>query len=664
VGQISLVSCSVKATGRDLNRALALLCIALFWLGGCTSLQQEAGTTTEDPGVRAASDLSSQGRYEEAGQAYLDLAEDATGALQQRYLIRAAREIRRAGQIADAQAVIDSIQEPINEENLLGWAQVAGDIAIARDEATAALAILARAPQTSKPAAAAELLRIRGEAQFRLGDPVRGTEALLEREVWLADAQAIADNQLLLWSSYERYGAPAEVPLRARGDPVLAGWLQLGRLAADRSSGSASRALALRNWQQANPEHPANRPLVEQLLADLSTEAFLPDRVALLLPLSGRQGMAGAAVRDGFMAAFYGATDKGESAPTLRVYDTATESAVEAYRRAVAEGAQIVVGPLLKDNVNALATSSAGLEVPTLALNFLPAEIPAPAGLLQFALSPEDEAVATAERGIADGRQRAIALAPSNDWGRRVLNSFATTYQDLGGILVDYRFYQPDGRDFSYGIQDVLLIGESRDRMTRLSANLGIDLGFEPRRRDDVDLIFLAAPGAAGKLLRPQLRFYYAATIPTYSTSAIYIEGARGNGDLNGILFPDMPWLIAPDSEAAMARAGLARYWPDEASRRARLFAMGYDAFHLASRMTTPEGLQQLDGATGQLYLASDGRIHRRLSWAKMERGRPVALAPPEPPPDEAAPEARQLEEPDGSVRIIFPRVEASPLTD
>jgi hypothetical protein len=113
-----------------------------------------------------------------------------------------------------------------------------------------------------------------------------------------------------------------------------------------------------------------------------------------------------------------------------------------------------------------------------------------------------------------------------------------------------------------------------------------------------------------------------------------------------------------------MARAGLARYWPDEASRRARLFAMGYDAFHLASRMTTPEGLQQLDGATGQLYLASDGRIHRRLSWAKMERGRPVALAPPEPPPDEAAPEARQLEEPDGSVRIIFPRVEASPLTD
>jgi hypothetical protein len=166
--------------------------------------------------------------------------------------------------------------------------------------------------------------------------------------------------------------------------------------------------------------------------------------------------------------------------------------------------------------------------------------------------------------------------------------------------------------------------------MTRLQANLGIELGFEPRRRQDVDLIFLAAPAETGKLLRPQLRFYYAGSIPTYATSAIYIEGARGNSDLNGIMFPDMPWIIAPDAQAAAARQSLARYWPAESSRRARLFAMGFDAFQIASRMTGPGGLRDFNGVTGQLYLASDGRIHRRLMWARIVSGQPVALAPVE----------------------------------
>lgn len=631
---MSLVNGSVKGARRDRKSPWRTARLARASLGlllviaACAPLPRQEDAGAEDPGVRQATALSDQGRYDKAAEAYLRLAEGASGALKERYLIRAARERRREGQLDAAQAILDGLAEPISVENLLGWAQVAGDLAIARDDPAAALAVIVRAPPPSKPAAAAELQRIRGEAQFRLGEPVRGTEALVEREVWLSDATAIADNQRLLWSLYQRFGAATEAPVTGIKDPVLAGWLSLGRLAADQRSGPAGMALALRNWQQANPQHPANRVLVPELLADLETAAFLPERVALLLPLTGRQSLAGAAVRDGFMAGFYDA--RGAQAPQIRVYDTVQDGVVNAYRRALIDGAQVVIGPLLKGHVVTLAASASGLEVPTLALNFLADDVPAPPGLLQFALAPEDEAAATAERGVAEGRLRALALAPNDDWGRRVLNSFAATYQGLGGVLVDYSLYQPAGRDFSYGIQDVLLIGESRDRMTRLQANLGIDLGFEPRRRSDVDLIFMAAPAETGKLLRPQLRFYYAGTIPTYATSAIYIEGARGNSDLNGIMFPDMPWMIAPDPLAAAARQSLARYWPADASRRARLFAMGYDAFQIASRMTGPGGLTEIDGVTGRLYLASDGRIHRRLMWARMVRGQPVALAPVE----------------------------------
>jgi outer membrane PBP1 activator LpoA protein len=624
-------SLSRAARPRERTAALAVVALTLL-LGSCAPLQQAGEPSGDDPGVREASALAAQGRHDDAAEAYLRLAQTATAARRERYLIRAARERRLAGRLDSAQEILDGLPDPISEANLLGWAQVAGDLAIARGEPEAALAAIARAPRTDKAAAAAELLRIRGEALFRLDDPKGGTEALLEREVWLTDAAAIAENQRLLWSLYQGFGAPATVPPEAVADPVLTGWLRLGRLAADQRGSQAGLALALRSWQQAHPQHPANDLLIPELLAALDAAAFLPERVALLLPLSGRQQAAGAAVRDGFMAAYYARAGEADAQPEIRIYDTNGPGVATAYRDAVADGTQIVVGPLLKESLQTLAGSEAGLGVPTLGLNYLPDGVAPPTGLVQFALAPEDEAQAVAQRAVAEGRRRAIALVPNNDFGRRLLESFRARYQELGGVVVDYRTYQPDGRDFSYGIQDILLIGESRDRMARLAANLGTELGFEPRRRDDVDVIFLAATAEAGKLLRPQLRFYYAGDIPTFATSAVYTEGDRGNIDLNGIAFPDMPWIIAPEPRFGAARASLARHWQSEASRRARLFAMGYDAFQLASVMTGPSGLQTLDGATGRLYLAADGRIHRQLDWARIVGGKPAPL-PPMPDP-------------------------------
>ncbi|MGC2462102.1 MAG: penicillin-binding protein activator, partial [Steroidobacteraceae bacterium] len=63
--------------------------------------------------------------------------------------------------------------------------------------------------------------------------------------------------------------------------------------------------------------------------------------------------------------------------------------------------------------------------IPVLALNFLPADRPAPAGLYQFALSPQDEAQLVARRILADGHRRGVALVPRGDWGNRVIDAFA-----------------------------------------------------------------------------------------------------------------------------------------------------------------------------------------------------------------------------------------------
>jgi len=133
--------------------------------------------------------------------------------------------------------------------------------------------------------------------------------------------------------------------------------------------------------------------------------------VALLLPLSGRQHALGIAVRDGFLA---GCLVDPASAPRVRIYDTAALGAGPAYQQALADRAEFVVGPLTREDVQALVTTQS-FPVPTLALNAYPDAAPPPF-LFQFPLDPEQEARAVARRIAADGHVRGIALFPRNAW--------------------------------------------------------------------------------------------------------------------------------------------------------------------------------------------------------------------------------------------------------
>jgi outer membrane PBP1 activator LpoA protein len=163
-----------------------------------------------------------------------------------------------------------------------------------------------------------------------------------------------------------------------------------------------------------------------------------------------------------------------------------------------------------------------------------------------------------------------------------------------------------------------------------LAANLSIELEFEPRRRTDIDLIFLAATANTAKLIRPQLRFHYAGSVPTYSTSAIYQEGSQNNSDLDGIMFPDIPWIIAPDGQSIELRNTLAKHWSTQAERRSRLFAMGFDAYRLIPMLnsTGDSASEELRGMTGTLSVDAQSRVVRSLPWARIRRGRPELMDP------------------------------------
>lgn len=350
----------------------------------------------------------------------------------------------------------------------------------------------------------------------------------------------------------------------------------------------------------------------------------LPRRLALLLPLSGAQRPAAEAIRDGFIAAWL--ADAGNPLrPELLVLDELQPGPAEAYQAALDAGADMVVGPLLKPSVAQVAGIAGA--VPTLLLNTLDA-VPAPARSYQFALAPEDEAEAIAERAVALGQGRALALAPATDWGRRLLAAFASALEARGGTLVEQQLYDPAERDHTRQLEQLLRLDASRERQRRLVANVGVPLEFEPRRRIDADCIVLMANAASGRLIRPQLRFLYAGDLPTYATSAIHQLGNQAEPDLDGIMFVDAPATIGHDPRASALRATLAEHWPAFVAGQLRFHAMGYDAYALVGELQpgNAAGGTPYAGLSGILSLGEGGRIHRGMAWGLFREGTVIPL--------------------------------------
>ena len=367
--------------------------------------------------------------------------------------------------------------------------------------------------------------------------------------------------------------------------------------------------------------------LQARILATRSQVTASLTRVALLLPLTGPQRQAAIAIQDGFLAAHLSPPEaSGRGSPALRIYDTGLLGAREAYTAAREDGAEFIVGPLLKPELDAIM-GSAGT-TPTLALNTLENGQTA-TNLYQFALAPEDEASRVARYAVANGALNAVALIPRNDWGNRLLGSFRTQLEALGGRLLQIRTYDPAGQDFSTAITAVLNIDRSDRRRQQLGADLGIPLEFESRRRQDIDAIFVAADAGAGRLLAPQLRFYFAGDIPTYATSAIY-ESSRQNGDLNGLLFADTPWVLQEQAAPPALAATLHRYWPQRTSAQwTRFYGLGFDAYQVMSELhVKPNSLSSFPALSGELSLDETGRVRRELPIAQFQDGSPVTIPP------------------------------------
>ena len=613
-------------TARGYRSVLVLLALAIT-LSSCATGGPASSRGAEQGESRATSEASG-GRYTAAAETYMELAASALGDEQTRLTLLAIEQWLYAGDARRARSALRTIPVPPEGELLWLWSSAAAALRLWEgkpDEALSLLEPLSRQPLPQDHRARIEALR--ADAYFQKKDPVRAIELFLQRENWLDGEASVRQNRRRLWAGLKV--SEPQVLREAAGftfDRDILGWLTLGSLANSTGEQGIGWNRGVAQWQQTYADHAANSILNEMDLAGPGT-LELPRQVALLLPLTGDNATAGKAIRNGFLGAYFSATAGLEDQQHVRVYDVNDAGgALRAYRTAVREGAEFVVGPLFRRSVSELAEESL-LPVPVLALNYLPDDVRAPGGFYQFALAPEDEARAAASRALQDDFSRGVALVPNSDWGRRVLASFTNELEAAGGELLDYRSYQPSDQDFSVEIQELMALSMSVQRYQRLRANIGGPLQFDPRRRQDIDFVFLAADARSGRLIKSQLKFHYSGELPVYSTSVIYSMDGRSDNDLNDLMFAETPWIVDPPAWIADFPALYGEFWPAE-KRLTRLHAMGYDAYHLVGGLFPDRSgpMPEIVGATGTLYLEADGRIHRRLAWARFERGQPEPL--------------------------------------
>jgi outer membrane PBP1 activator LpoA protein len=607
--------------------AVALLCAAFV----AAPLDVALASRRDD--LAMADALSRSGEHARAAEMYESQSKRVFRGRDTRVTLLAAREYVAAGRLDDAERMLGYLGSGVRDDDAVLLARVQAELALARHQPQAAIAAVERVPQPWPARQTDELLGLRARAEFAAGRMLEGVRTVEARARLSSTADDRRANYDLIVDAFKANpSAAAAIP--AGATPNERAWFELAALLATAQSDPTAFERQAADWAVRHPDHPGNAYL-PKVAVESTEEAVSPSMVimtpanviGLLLPLTGRLKASGRAVRDGFLAAAL--ADPAASRPRIEIHDTASVGAAASYQLALEAGATAIAGPLAKEDIAALVGTTQ-LPVPTLALNALPLTS-TPAFLFQFALDPEQEARAVARRIAEDGRIRGIALFPSNGWGERLRTAFAEELAMTGVELTSVQFYEPSTADFSGPLRAALgRFGGAGDRPDK--GKPAPQRNAVTEARDGPQFAFIAAPASTARALVPQLRFQMVYTVPVYATSDVIEPGSRPVADLDGVLFPEMPWVVASGQGAPELWDLLQAEWASTARGRLRLYAFGYDAYRLLRGLGTAVRGVGMNGLTGRLSVTADGRVQRDLDWAQVESGRPQFATPALPP--------------------------------
>jgi len=388
-------------------------------------------------------------------------------------------------------------------------------------------------------------------------------------------------------------------------------------------------------WKKRYPLHPAMIAQPKTLQRVATAEMLNPKKIAILLPLSGRFGRPGKMVHDGIIAAHY-QSENAEDAPTVTFYDTAKSlSGLASYQQAIADGADFVIGPLLKNGIEEIV-SQESLVTPLLLLNTTNKLPNRHQRVFQFGLSIEDEVIQAAHRAWENGYRKAIAFVSDDSRGNRVQAAFKEYFERLGGELIDTQKYK-DIKALRTDVENLLRVNASVNRKKQLEQTLGRNIEFEMRRRQDADFIFLLSRPEEARRIKPFIDFYFALDLPVISTSKVYSGNPdrQLDNDLNGIEFSDIPLYISQQKDLLQTRETIKSIDKNILKNdNGRLFSMGFDSYQILPRLAKLQAFPAYRwyGLSGEIGVDENGLVHRYLTWAKFKKGLPVVTKERLPP--------------------------------
>ncbi|HDT4165529.1 TPA: penicillin-binding protein activator [Enterobacter hormaechei subsp. steigerwaltii] len=327
------------------------------------------------------------------------------------------------------------------------------------------------------------------------------------------------------------------------------------------------------------------------------------------------------------------ATTSANPGAELKIYDTSAQPLDQVLAQVQQDGASIVVGPLLKNNVEALMKSNTTLNV--LALN-QPEQVQNRANICYFALSPEDEARDAARHIHEQGKQAPLLLIPRSTLGDRVANAFAQEWQTLGGgVVLQQKFgLASELRAGVNGGAGIALNGSpvSASLPQQQSVTIGgLTIPAPPTDAQisgggKVDSAYIVATPEEIAFIKPMIAMrngsQSGATLYASSRSAQGTAGPDFRLEMEGLQYSEIPMLAGSNPQLMQQALGAVR----NDYSLARLYAMGVDAWALANHFTQMRQVPgfELNGNTGDLTADQDCVINRKLSWLKYQQGQIV----------------------------------------
>lgn len=563
---------------------IAALSLSLLILAGCAT----TGSTgaPESPAQAQALQLLHQGQAREAAMQLEALAATARGAARSAALADAGFAWHEAGDATRARSLFAQVQlRQLSGATRQRFQLGVAEMALADSQPALALTTLTETPSALAPAQIARWHLARAGALQANGQPFEAAQERAQAHAQLS-AQAKAGNQTAIIALL---GSVDDTTLRNRAVALPAN---------DPLYNFAGRALLARGL-------PLPRPFDREASAQFDTskrppamsDGYRPPvKLAVLLPLSGRLATAAQPVRDGLLTAYY---SESRRRPQIDFIDTAGTSAgaLAAYDKAVAGGADFVVGPLGRDEVDAVY-GRVTLPVPVLALNR--GKDAPPPGSAGFSLAPEDDGVLAAEYLRGRERTRTLILHSNDDTGRRAAAAFKERFMLRGGQVAS-----------------TIAVGDTVS-----------DITTQLRSAGAVDSVLLALRAPQARQLAPQLALAGVGGGIRVGTSQLTVGAGKQEEDvaLDGIVYPNEAWNVR--SVAGLPNATSAgQLLPSARGAAGRLFAFGFDAWKITAYLESLSQQGGLAGATGTLYLDGGGNVLRVPAWSTFSGGRPMPIA-------------------------------------